>query len=111
MNPKKVEKKFAVGDSVGWLSKSQTGVEILKGQVVAIIPPEKDFCKVEEELAGKGVFLPYWSGGTWRKKECYAVMIFAPGRVPRLHIPRVEALEKITELTLPEKELKKIEKN
>jgi len=107
MNPKKPLKKFIVGDAVGWLSKEQTRVVILKGHVVAIIAPEKDFRKVEEELSRKSVFLPYWSGGTWRKRECYAVMVSEPGCLPQLHIPRVEALEKITELPPPEKELKK----
>lgn len=103
MNPKKVKKKFHIGDSIGWISKNQTSVEIKKGQIVAIVPPEKDFREIEEELSQKSVFLAYWSGGTWRKEESYAVMVTIHGHLPRLYWPRVDSLEKVTELSPSEK--------
>jgi hypothetical protein len=97
MNPKKEKKKFNIGDSVGWISKDQktNKIKIFFGEVVAVVPPEKDFREIEEELRSKFVFFAYWSGGTWRTEESYAVLTVTPGHLPRLYWPRVRALEKI----------------
>jgi len=111
MNPKKEVKKFAVGDKVGWISKFGNRVEIKKGEVVAVVPPEKDFREVEKELSEKSFFLSYWSGGTWSKKESYAVITTEEGHLSRLYWPRVELLDKINEINNRETHGEKLKKS
>jgi hypothetical protein len=93
--------KFKEGDKVKWRSSSKDKT----GEVVQVIPPEKDFRRVAHELAKQYNFRSMWGGGWPRDHQSYAVLVKTDGeKKDLLYWPRVSALECATIPTKPDKD-------
>jgi len=86
---------FKIGDRVHWWSAAGGGRTTKNGEIVAIVPPGKNFRLVEKELAKTHKFRSAYGGGNRRAHESFVVLVPpAKGNIPMLYWPRVSALRK-----------------